>query len=199
MLIVEGTDLVGKTALCAELLLRLNKAGGKYQYAHLEKPTAAWDPYWDYAEWIRRHVVQDRFYLSDIAYRWACGENQRVDWETARLIDARLRLVGALTVIVVATPEFLRAQWEKKTRPEMYGLDLVLRANEAFLNLANLNRAQAMLGPGAGNLDYDALLMVDGQAYPSDMVPAIEQIVQAYAERQEVVDAALARRPRTLL
>src|SRR5690349_732982 len=105
MLIIEGSDLVGKTTFCAKLLKMEWAQTFGYTYQHLSKLSSGFNRLTGHLALARRRVIQDRFHLSDLAYRYALKEDQRLKPEEYRIIDGYLRGLGAYTVVVCADDE----------------------------------------------------------------------------------------------
>src|ERR1700752_2059977 len=139
MLIIEGTDLTGKTTLCRRLVEELNKRSewGGYHYGHLSRLPPGWDHYWSYVARMARRRVQDRFHDSDIAYRRALREeSQMEDAFKYGLVQAKLNLFGAYKVAIVADKDLL-LQRHKNRGDQMYDVDVVIKANLEFNGMAD--------------------------------------------------------------
>lgn len=107
MLIIEGADRVGKTTLCHKLVEALAPAG-PWMYRHFGPLPESWYHPWDYFPHMSRHVVQDRFHLSEWVYRRAEGQtNPNLTFEKYRLVDAQLRLLGGVTVVITASQKII--------------------------------------------------------------------------------------------
>lgn len=197
MLIIEGTDLVGKTTLAELLVKRLStredmrlSVSGPYQYAWFDKLPPTWDYFFSYLPAMRRFVVQDRFHMSEIVYREARGEPAKLYPETYRMLDGKLRLLGAFTVVVTADPDIIRNNFG--TREEMHGLDVILRANELFLEIVE--------GDGCAGWTFEAhdpdvdvhyhACVQNG--FPSSNEKLVEEIIDKYTTRQRILNKLLA-------
>ena len=176
MLIVEGADLVGKTTLCEELMRRLPG----WCYAHLgpEANHAEWHSYWGYRRRASRRVVQDRFHMSQVAYAWARREEPAVTPYKYALVDAFLREIGGFTVVVTAERDLLSSRY---TRPELYDLDKILRANNAFM--------------GFGRASHECYERADVDLHvhctpknPWVMSEQVDFILDRYMRRQDELD-----------
>ncbi len=179
MLIVEGTDGVGKTTLCRRLLDRLPT----HVYAHFTRLPAGFDYYWGYADRAGADVVQDRFHLSEVAYAAACGRPCGLTPDLYALVDARLRALGAFTVVVLADPELVRSRWDES---QMYDLGTTLRAGEAFADVAGR--------PDFYRADVDLVITCDvGKPYATD--DDVDEVLEGYRRRRGLVAAVAARRP----
>ena len=125
MLIVEGTDLVGKTTLCRQLVETLNALGRPHTYSWLGLLPRGWDYHWDYVARMVNPVVQDRFYLSEAAYGVAARREPRLGTRELDLLDAELRVRGGFTVLLLAHDEVLEELYARKTQPELFELDVI--------------------------------------------------------------------------
>lgn len=187
MLIVEGADCVGKTTLCKALLCEYDLQSQGYVYSHFTRLPRGFDYYWGYVERMSRRIVQDRFHLSEIVYTQVRGEESPLTSELYRLVGAKLRLLGAYTVVITAAPDLIKERWEGGQ--QMYSLENVLKANELF--------SRAWEYQGEMGLDLDFLVECnDGQPFPHSA--AVDEIVQGYLKRQQELDRVLQRLRRTL-
>lgn len=139
MLIIEGPDLVGKTTLCKKLVELLPG----HIYSHLTRLPDEFDRYWGYVERMSPGVVQDRFHMSEICYATMRGDldKSQLDPETYRLVDAKLRLLGAMTVVVFGSNELMHERlWDKELRQgEMYRATQIENVNRIFRDLVQKN------------------------------------------------------------
>lgn len=130
MIIVEGTDLIGKTTMCRELLLHY-----PYVYRHFTKLPDSWRYPHDYKEHVAVKVVQDRFHMSHIAYQSAICGQYSLNKSSYADIDEWVAGVQGRTIILTAGEEFIRKQWRTHQRPEMFDLATILRANEIYVEI----------------------------------------------------------------
>jgi len=168
MLIVEGTDLVGKTTFCHKLLDALNahpELGNAYQYQHLTRLPPGFHRYWGYLPRMGRNLVQDRFHDSEMAYCYGRDENCMLTEETYQLVQAQLDLLGAYKVVITATENLLEERFKRKHKDEMYTISVIQRANEWFID--NGSR-------------FDCEISCNG----SNLWPEIGEIVERYVARQ---------------
>lgn len=135
MLIIEGTDLVGKTTLCKTLVDELNSLEclGGYDYRHLSRLPPLWDFYYSYVSRMSRRVVQDRFHDSELAYSYGRGEDSPLDEFLYSLVEAQIRLFGGYKVLITCDTHVLKERY-KLRRDDMYNLDVITRANEWFMD-----------------------------------------------------------------
>lgn len=178
MLIVEGTDLVGKTTFCRKLLEHLPK----HIYAHFSRLPPQFDYYWGYVDRMSRYVVQDRFHMSELAYAWARGDEPRVSPEQYRLIDAELRRLGTYTVVITSlSGKLLNARMRGG---EMYDIHTICQANVQFQHLAYETSHREYRGY-LPDVDY-TIECRDGKPFPND--DDVVKVLAAYRVRQELVD-----------
>lgn len=165
MLIVEGSDRVGKTTLCQKLVKYLGNSG-PWMYRHFGPLPPGWTHPWDYFPAMSRHVVQDRFHLSEWAYRTAEGDTKLTfSSEMYRLVDARLRLLGSVTVVITADAKIIR---------QRSGNSTAITANILFMNVPKY---------------YDVDFCYHGEKV-SDDDAFIEKVLKLYRERQELTKHA---------
>lgn len=136
MLIVEGSDLLGKTTLCQQLAKALATSG--HIYRHFSRLPDQFNRYWDYLEHASPKVVQDRFHMSEIAYCYGRGERPDsggLCTHRYRMIDGHLRNLGAFTVVLYTDRDDLARRF-KERGDDMYDSKVIIAANEAFTSLA---------------------------------------------------------------
>jgi len=179
MIIVEGADGTGKSTLCRNLLDRL---GEEYVYAHLSRPPEGFDVWYGHLGMINRFTVQDRFHMGEIVWPHARGEavgTWRMQPETYRLLDARLRLVGSFTVVLTCWHDQLAERLAKSEH--MYDQTTILRANNAYLDIVNTGRF------GLYRPDYDYVVR-ETQFHPYPSSSDVNDIVHQYLQRQKEID-----------
>lgn len=179
MLIIEGTDGVGKTTLCRRLLAGLPG----HRYGHMSRPPAGFDHHWGYVALAAPDLVQDRFHMGDVAYAHARGEPPSLTPDRYAMVDAALRPLGSFVVVVTADEGLVRARW---TPDQMYDLGRTLAAGRAFLDVASR--------PDWYRADVDCHLHCDaGRPYVDD--DQVDEVLSRYRERRRVVAEVLSRRP----
>lgn len=188
MLIIEGTDIVGKTTLAKKLTHELSSFG--HIYSHFTRLPDNFDRYWGYIEHARPNIVQDRFHMSELVYASARRDSTSLDDETYRLVDAYLRNFGSYTVVITATEELLKSRYENininKTQ-QMYDLHTVLSANEYFKEVAFCSEK------------YDSDLSIcesEDEPWPTENI--IQFIKQNYLERRLKIQSLLKRQARQM-
>lgn len=176
MLIVEGSDLVGKTTFVKLLLEQAEKEGYPMVPQHFGLIPKGWAYYEDYLPYVHARTVMDRFVLSEIVYGSVIRGGSGIDVETYRLLDAHLRLNGSFTVVLYGDPS-----WYSRHLNEVYDADC-----ESFSrpHLENVNLAFAELVRAVKWNEYqpdvDAMWDVS-HGWPADTDAAV--VMQRYLER----------------
>lgn len=180
----------------------LNLRKYPHVYQHLSKLPESFDRVRGYIPFMNPATVWDRFYMSRLAYGAALQNQDVMTAEEYRLLDARMRLVGAYTVIVVSVNEDrFRARWGCKN--EMYTADMAWKVNEYFRGIVcedeqerhyyELPELPANLfyqERGLNRLDADRVICVDSDVSPETWPTSqVNVIINAYLHRLRTVQA----------
>ena len=133
MIIIEGSDLVGKTTLAKAIIEHGNRnvPGSRLNYGHLGLLPKGWSIS-DYLRMIRPWVVQDRWMLSEVVYGAVTrGETFLSEEDQLFLLD-RAYAVGALHVVVTCDETLLRERYAINARREIFTEAQVVAVNVAF-------------------------------------------------------------------
>jgi hypothetical protein len=153
MLIIEGSDNVGKTTACRKMEVLI----GKGSYRHLSRPPDDFDHVREYMERIGPYV-QDRFHLGAITYGRMTKNGNCPTSRDMLMVQRYMRWQGCIVVVMHAERDWLRRSTFNKG--EMYPLDTILDVNSAFIALTKTtNRGEPYC-----DLAYD----VSKRGYPSD-------------------------------
>lgn len=175
-MIVEGSDGTGKTVFCHKLLKKLQREG-PWIYSHFSKLPTTWRHPASYFPRMSTFIVQDRFHMSDLAYRHARFEAQMLSPFAYSLVDAKLRQLGGMTVVLTAPVEIIRGNY--KGAGDMHDVECHFRANNAFEKI--LTRASPF---GEYVVDHDFLADHGLQhGYPSD--DFVDEVVEEYLRRMK--------------
>jgi hypothetical protein len=178
MIIVEGADLVGKTTFCTGLLERDYCQENGMVYSHLSRLPPGWDHVRSYIERACRNVVQDRFHMSEPVYARVRGEETKLTPEKYRLVDAYLRTLGAVHVVIVASLESTIARrWREG---EMYDLNKVIHANTLFKTMAW--PPHSVYRP-----DVDFVFVAEELTDDAAFSRAINEVLNLHAQRKRLV------------
>jgi hypothetical protein len=139
MIILEGTDNVGKTTMAQTLCEIVSERTGLPApglYGHMSRPPADFDHGGEYFRNVRLGV-QDRYHLGSIVYGRILGGGTFPHPRKMRVVQAYLRWMGCHVVIVTCQRDALRERLTKSVnREEMYRLDQILDAGDAYSALA---------------------------------------------------------------
>jgi len=189
MLIIEGGDLVGKTTFCETLLEQPLLKSHAYLYNHMTKPPEAFDGCQAYLDMAYHRYVQDRFHLSEIVYAKMRGDEPKVSAEKYRLVDAHMRLLGAVNVVIVCTePDMIAERWAERVEQEMYDVDKTLLANVIFRDIASTKHFTHSGGICAPDLD---VVIVTNREKPFPDEGDVQRVLALYETRQIAVGEVL--------
>lgn len=190
MLILEGADGVGKSTLAKKLVKRLERF--RAIYAHFTRLPDSFHRVWGYVDRMSPWVVQDRFHMSELAYAYACGRWSSLTPEWYRVVDAYLRKIGVVTVVIEASPELVRSRWDAS---QMFDIDTTARAALAYQMIGS--GEFALDGSGVYQVDIDyTIILSERQPYADDAL--VDRIADLYINRQMGIDALAAARPSRL-
>lgn len=179
MIIIEGADLVGKTTLAKTLLGRRYLADEGYWYKWMCKPPINFDGCRGYIDMAYMKSVQDRFHMSEIVYRAVDGMTPCITPEKYRLVDAHLRLMGVINVLIICTTEDLIKE-RHKLREELYDEESVCRANYYFGLIADSGVFQTKSGTYRPDVD---IVIRTGSCKPFPDDSDVKKILQLYDSR----------------
>lgn len=188
MLIVEGTDLVGKSTLCNELIRRLWLLGYPIVYQHFGILPASWDYFEDYISFMNKRVCMDRFIMSEVVYGETSRSGSKISPMKYYELDGYLRVNQSVTVVIVADDSWLHAQYEclvdrspysdilrqTKKRKEYYGEEVILKANQGFIDIVD--------GQTKYFCDYDFVFKVTNEM-PSSNNEFVNSIIEKFLKR----------------
>jgi thymidylate kinase len=135
MLILEGSDTVGKSTLAKRCVELLNARGYPHVPRHLSRLPASWaaQPHHNYVRLCSPYLVQDRFHVSEPIYARARGEKPMITREQYAVVESYLKLVGGFTVVIAAEPELIERRYDAGR--EMYKLAQVQQVNTYYLDI----------------------------------------------------------------
>ena len=188
MIVIEGPDLVGKTRLAKRLESMFE--GGAFPpipamvYQHLSKPPVGLSALQLYSSLAGLHFIRDRFHISEPLYAKAAGRDAMFFPEEGRMVDAHLRVMGTLTIIVTCEDCLIEDRYAELKDREMFPLETVLRVNNYFHSLARKNGEWKDY-----KFDLDYHIHCD-KAKPFPSRWDLEQIIESYTERRRLVASA---------
>ena len=101
MLLIEGSDNLGKTVLAKKIVRKISDMGLPVIYSWMTRPNEdVFDFFLDYKKLLNPYAVQDRFHLSGLAYH----EN-KISHQNLQIINAWIRSVGGLIIVLYAGDE----------------------------------------------------------------------------------------------
>jgi hypothetical protein len=151
-------------------------------YRNFTRLPGCWDYYWDYLPSIHRHAIMDRFTPSEIAYAKARGEEPGLDQIGFNFVESHITQAGGVRVLILADADRIAETYAKRG-DDMYGLDIILKANEQFDILESTW--------GWADIVYR---LEKNSPWPSASSPLVDGIVTAYLEKQDRLTNLLSRK-----
>lgn len=188
MLIVEGSDLMGKTELCKKLIEKIQAHGFPIIPQHFGLLENSWDFCEMYLKYMNRRTIMDRFIMSEVVYGNVIREKSRITPEIYRILDSHLRLQGSVTVVIIAEDDWLYRQISERydKRDEKFSRDQILEVNRGFNDLVHHRGNQWSL---KFNCDCDFVyLTTKVQGYVSNNEEFMTRVVEKYLKRQRLID-----------
>lgn len=137
MLIIEGSDCVGKSVFVEACYRRLHDRGHEVTHHHLSRPPAGVENDWVgyYSRMIRPWAIFDRFHLGEIVYPRVRGDACTIDETTLREVERRLADASAVIVVLGCRTQALADRvglLRRQGREEMYTDQQIVKANSLF-------------------------------------------------------------------
>lgn len=166
MLIIEGSDCLGKTTLANSILKRVNEIAPKLSavISHMTRPDEnTFDFFTDYFPMIIPTVIQDRFHLGSLAYH-----DNKMTPENLRIIEGQIFSRGGFVVVLYASN--FRRYWERlqqDTRSSILSKECQAEANRRFYLMVHdtTNRCRPII-----DISYDVLPLFVSQVCINEIV-----------------------------
>lgn len=171
MFIIEGSDNLGKTTAAHRLVeLAAKRKEFPIYYCHMSRPMEPFDFFYDYADRISIHAVQDRFHLGGLIWH-----NDVITQDSLRYIESWLYRVGSFIVLFVSEDEkWYTARLNKSKRSEMFDPMKLIKANRNFRAMSE-RKFQPLV-------QFDHVIRVNGDdCFPNDSV--LETLLDAWFAR----------------
>lgn len=129
MLVIEGSDCLGKTTLAKKIVDKMMEKGYSTVYSHMSRPNEQlFDFFLDYKKMMNPCAVQDRFHLGGLAYH-----HDKISPQKLQIINAWIRVQGGLIVVLYAGDEqWYRYRLENDERGNMLTTDKMCAGNNFF-------------------------------------------------------------------
>lgn len=130
MLIIEGSDCLGKTT-AAKRLVELAREEGMDTvcYNHMGRPDNDFNFHSDYLPMMLPNVVADRFHLGGIVWH-----DHEIAPSDLRWIEGHLYTQGSVIVVMYSSdPEAYKYKMEREgDRKDLFNIDVRLKANQYY-------------------------------------------------------------------
>jgi thymidylate kinase len=135
MLILEGSDCLGKSTFAEKLLAEADsRVIHPTFYSHMSRPNNAFDFFTHYQDMITKYAIQDRFHIGGIVW------HDRIPQDKLDIIEAWLALAGSLTIVLYASDDVAyRELLKKDQRGNLLSLDTMCDANKEYRAMAKDN------------------------------------------------------------
>lgn len=133
MLIIEGSDNLGKTTAALAMRKLVSHWNPPIMYCHMTRPNLQrFDFCYDYFPHIRKHAIQDRFHLGALAY-----QPSRITLANLMLVEtALLDVHSRIVVFFTSDIDWYTAQLNSDTREQMYDIKTMLKVNAIYQQIA---------------------------------------------------------------
>lgn len=136
MLILEGSDNLGKTTVAQEIVIQAKALmDHHFQYRHMSRPKEDFDFFLDYKKMIKATpltTVQDRFHLGGLIWH-----EDKISRASLKVIEGWVHANFGLVVIFYTEDHTgYRKMLESDTRNQMFGVDKMCQANIEYAAMA---------------------------------------------------------------
>jgi GTPase SAR1 family protein len=178
MLIVEGSDLVGKTTFIKALLKELENRGYAAIPQHFGLLPKCWNYFLDYLPFINHRVVMDRFIMSEVVYGSTLRGCSRIAPSIYKSLDASLKKAASITVVLAGEPCWFadHVEHEHPFRDEVFTPQQIIDVNKAFVSIIDTT---GRYHEYTMNVDY-GYVKYGNDDWPSDNRELVTSIVDDY-------------------
>jgi hypothetical protein len=129
MLIIEGSDCLGKTTLAKTIVRQVSEMGIPVVYSWMTRPNEdRFDFFHNYKDMMNPCAVQDRFHLGGLAYH----EN-KIPLMNLQIINSWIHSIGGLIVVLYARDqEWYRKLLKEDDRRSILSIDAMCKGNDWF-------------------------------------------------------------------
>jgi hypothetical protein len=143
MLIIEGSDCLGKSTIVKAISDKLMEPGCRHYTCHMSRPDDSFNFFTDYANMMGVNTIQDRFHLGALAYH----ENTYTPAERT-IIEGRLLMEGSVIVVLYAADfRWYENHIEADTRGNLLSRDKLCEANQRFAKMVSMQHQHHPLAP----------------------------------------------------
>ena len=129
MLVIEGSDCLGKTTLAKAIVHKVSELGIPVVYSWMGRPNEEkFNFFHAYKDMMNPCAVQDRFHLGGLAYH-----KDKISLWRLQIINAWIRSIGGLIVVLYAGDEQrYKKRLEDDKRGNMLSIDKMCAGNNFF-------------------------------------------------------------------
>jgi len=175
MLIIEGSDALGKTTLAKKIVDKMMEKGYSTIYSHMGRPNEQiFDFFWNYKKMINPCFVMDRFHLGGLAYHY-----NKITPQQLQIINAWIRSVGGLIVVLYGADE----EWyEHRIREDKRG---------NLLPIVKLLDGNLIFKKYAKNNDCDFSFNILPYGFPEENFVSdynVDKLIDEWINRRQLLD-----------
>lgn len=149
MIIVEGSDHVGKTTLCNKLIEEMPGA-----YYHMSKPGPEFDYFGDYLKKLKKGCVYDRFHYGAYVYGAMLGLHPTYGYN-ADVLCRVSRFIRFNNGLIIVLYDSCAGPYEQRLyssdRNEMFNPSNILAANQIFSQIHLVDEPDIMFDVKGGS------------------------------------------------
>ena len=129
MLIIEGSDCLGKSTLAKQIVRQVSEMGIPVVYSWMTRPNEnRFDFFHNYKDMMNPCAVQDRFHFGGMAYH----EN-KIPPMNLQIINSWIHSIGGMIVVLYASDrELYRKRLESDERGNILPIDVMCKGNDWF-------------------------------------------------------------------
>lgn len=133
MLVIEGSDCLGKTILAKKIVIKMMEKGFPTVYSHMGRPNEQlFDFFYAYKDMINPCSVMDRFHLGGLAYH-----SNKISKQRLKIINSWIRSIGGMIIVLYANDEqWYRRRLHEDKRGNLLAMDAMCEGNCFFKRYA---------------------------------------------------------------
>ena len=175
MLLIEGSDYLGKTVLAKQIVRKISEMGLPVTYGWMTRPNEnVFDFFDDYKKLLNPYAVQDRFHLSGLAYH-----HDKISAQKLQIINGWIRGAGGLIVVLYANDEIAyKKRLKQDERGNLLPVDILCKANKFYKRYVTQT----------GDCDYGWNILtkhIDKPSFPTDY--DIDELIDEWIQRRQLL------------
>lgn len=152
MIIVEGSDHVGKTTFCKKLVDEMKRQGVDSKYEHMSRPKSDFDYFGDYMTQLHGGQVYDRFHYGAYVYgaMLRLHPTEGFTLQSMRLVSRFIHLRGGMIVLIHDSDLKKYSLRLEDGKEEMFKLRDIEFANKIFSRIPLIDELDMVMDINGG-------------------------------------------------